>query len=175
MLLTFVAFINVTYSYACRNIVNTIMTNGNSSLGKYTSHTLFEMVAKGLRERGELETEQNCNILTPSSSGYSSTYFSFTWVAQLGALRTASPVWAGSHAASYLQNSKLLNFLSHRVISLFDVHLLLVGVTSASNSTRLQSRLSPDIFDWMQLLFTQVHFLFNSSAGSEVTMLHKDF
>ena len=34
------------------------MTNGHSSLEKYTSHTLFEMVAKGLCVRGELETEQ---------------------------------------------------------------------------------------------------------------------
>ena len=32
------------------NIVNTIMTNGHSSLEKYTSHTLFERVAKGLRK-----------------------------------------------------------------------------------------------------------------------------
>ena len=28
------------------------------------------------------------------------------------------------------------------------------------NSNRRQSRLSPDILDWMHLLFTQVHFLF---------------
>ena len=49
------------------------MTNGHGSLEKYTSQTLFEMAAKGLCVRGELETEQNCNILTPSSSGYSST------------------------------------------------------------------------------------------------------
>ena len=47
-----------------------------------------------------------------------------------------------------------------------------VSVASAPNSTRPQSRLSPDIFDRMHLLFTQVHFLFNSSAGSEVNMLH---
>ena len=37
---------------------STIMTNELTSLEKYTSHTLFEMVAKGLRVRGELETEQ---------------------------------------------------------------------------------------------------------------------
>ena len=89
----------VTYSYACRNIVNTIMTNGHSSLEKYTSHTLFKMVAKGLCVRGELETEQSYNILTPSSSGYSSTSFSFSWAAQPRALRAASPQsGVGSHA-----------------------------------------------------------------------------
>ena len=46
-----------------------------------------------------------------------------------------------------------------------------VSVASAPHSTRQQSRLSPDIFDRMHLLFTQVHFLFDSSAGSEVNML----
>ena len=49
------------------------------------------MVANVLCVRGELETEQNCNISTPSSSGYSSTSFSFSWAAQPGALRAASP------------------------------------------------------------------------------------
>ena len=38
------------------------MTNEHTSLEKYTSHTLFEMVAKALQKglcvRGELETEQ---------------------------------------------------------------------------------------------------------------------
>ena len=34
------------------------MTNEHTSLEKYTSHTLFEMVAKGLCVRDELETEQ---------------------------------------------------------------------------------------------------------------------
>ena len=37
---------------------STIMTNKHTSLEKYTAHTLFEMVAKGLYVRGELETEQ---------------------------------------------------------------------------------------------------------------------
>ena len=45
----------------------------------YHSH-FIRNGTKGLRKgycvRGELETEQSCNILTPSSSGYSSTSFS---------------------------------------------------------------------------------------------------
>ena len=32
--------------------------NEHTSLEKYTSHNLFEMVAKGLRVRGELKTKQ---------------------------------------------------------------------------------------------------------------------
>ena len=38
------------------------------------------------------------------------------------------------------------------------------------NSTRRQSRLSPDIFDRMHLLFKQVYFSSDSPAGSEVNM-----
>ena len=32
------------YTYTCGNMVNTTMTNEHTSLEKYTSHTLFEMV-----------------------------------------------------------------------------------------------------------------------------------
>ena len=41
------------------------------------------------------------------------------------------------------------------------------------NSTRRQSKLSPDLFDRMHLLFTRVHFSFDSLAGSEVNMQHR--
>ena len=71
----------VTYTDACRSIVNTIMTNGHSSLEKYTFHTLFEMVAKGLCVRGELETEQRLQHIDPSSYVFSITSFSFCWTA----------------------------------------------------------------------------------------------
>ena len=46
-----------------------------------------------------------------------------------------------------------------------------VSVASAPNSTRQKSRLFPDIFDRMHLLFAQVHFLFDHSAGSNVDIL----
>ena len=44
---------------------STIMTNELTSLEKYTSHTLFEMVAKGLCVRGELETEKTATYWPP--------------------------------------------------------------------------------------------------------------
>ena len=74
-------------------MVNTIMTNEHSSLEKYTSHTLFEMVAKGICVRGELETEQNCNKLTSSSSGYSSTPFSFSSATQIVGRKPSAGSW----------------------------------------------------------------------------------
>ena len=65
-----ITVVNVTYSYAdaCRNIFNTIRTSEHSSLEKYTSHFIrkgSKRLRKVLCVRGELETEQNCYILTP--------------------------------------------------------------------------------------------------------------
>ena len=96
------------YTYTCGNIVNTIMTNEHTSLEKYTSHTLFEMVAKGLCVRAELETEQTATYWPPNSSDFSSTSFLFCWAAQSGVLRAHSPLLVLS-TASYLQltDSKL--------------------------------------------------------------------
>ena len=60
----------------------------------YLSHFILKRVAKGLCVRGELETEIDCNILTPSSSGDSSTSFSFCWAAQPGVTEGHKPsVW----------------------------------------------------------------------------------
>ena len=44
---------------------NTIITNEDTSLEKYTSHTLFEIVAKGLCARGELVTEKTATYWSP--------------------------------------------------------------------------------------------------------------
>ena len=147
-----------TYTTIHAETKSTIMTNEHTSLEKYTSHTLFEMVAKGLRKVYEWEVSwrlnRDYNILTPSSSVFSGTSFSFCWVAQPGALsaQPSAECWF-SLPRTATTDSKLQtkNFLSHRVISLFDANLLLVGVTSAPNSTYPQSKLYPDIFDRMHL------------------------
>ena len=44
---------------------STIMTKEHASLEKYTSHTLFEMVVKGLCVRCELESEQTATYWPP--------------------------------------------------------------------------------------------------------------
>ena len=58
----------VTYSYAdgCRNIFNSIKISGHSSLEKYTSHFIRKGYERYYCVKGELETKQNCNILTPT-------------------------------------------------------------------------------------------------------------
>ena len=94
----------------------------------------------------------NYNIFTPSSFVFSSTSFSFCRAAQSEVLRARSPLLGAGSLYSILSDSSWLNFLSHRVISLFVVHVLLVSVASAPNSTHPQSRLYPDIFDLIQLL-----------------------
>ena len=59
------------YTYTCGNIVNTTMTSGHSSLEKYTSHTLFEMVTKGLlSKRWVGDWTKTATYWPPSSSGY---------------------------------------------------------------------------------------------------------
>ena len=149
-----------------------------------TYRTLY---SKGLRKgycvRGELETEQNCNILTSSSSGYSSTSFSYCvaafsycGAAKPGTLRAQLSAGSGSHCFELQQLTPNSDIQLTRT-SVAPGYIIVchprdsVRVASALNSTPPQSRLSIDSFDRIHLLFTQVHFLFDSSAGSEVSIL----
>ena len=67
------------------------MTNEHTSSEKYTSHTLFERVAKRLCVRGELKTEQTATYWPPPQVPLSfvALLFSFCWAAQPGALASA--------------------------------------------------------------------------------------
>ena len=69
------------------------MTNEHTSLEKYASHTLFEMVAKGLLKGYVWEVSwrlnRDCDILTSCYSVFSSTSFSSCGDAQLGVLRAS--------------------------------------------------------------------------------------
>ena len=73
------------------------MTNEHTSLEKYTSHTLFKRVAKGLRKGCVWEVSwrrnRDSNMLTPSSSDNSSTSSSFCWAAQPGSWGPKPSVW----------------------------------------------------------------------------------
>ena len=126
--------LSVTCSCACRNIVNTIKTSGHTSLEKYTSHTLFDMVRKGYERIIVWEVSwrlnKDCNILTPSSSGYNSTSFSSCGAAQPGALRAQLSAGSGSHC-----------FELQQLISTSDSQL-----TPTSCGTRLYNCLMPTCF-----------------------------
>ena len=63
----------------------------------YLSHFIFERFAKGLIlvmcERW-VRDGTDCNILTPTSSDYSSTFSSFCWAAQPGSRGPKPSVWS---------------------------------------------------------------------------------
>ena len=110
----------VTYSYACRNIVNTIMTNETQFFRKiYVSH-FIRNGTKGLRKgycvRGKLETEQNCNILTPSSiAALLSRYPGLLNREPWGPSSLLGLVLTSSNSSKSLK-TLISNFLRHRVI-----------------------------------------------------------
>ena len=136
-----------------------------------------KVLRKGYCVRGDLETEENYNILTPSSSGYSRVSFSFCWAAQPGTWGPSSMLGPGSFSLDC--NNWLQTLISNKLELPFAPDYIIfcrptasLSVASALNSTRPPSRLSSDISDRMHLLFTQVHFSSDSLPGSEVNMLH---
>ena len=145
---------NVVYSYADVYRI-TITTSGHSSLEKYTSHFIERVVCEK-----ELETEQNCNILTPHSSGYHKLSFPLSWAAQPGAWEPSSLLGHGSHSCPSLQ----LIWTSCRRGYIIIWHPPTSCECHNSHSIQpLNSQghpWSPDTFDQMHLLFTQVHFFF---------------
>ena len=160
---------------ACRNMFNTIKTSGRSSLEKYTSHFIRKGL-KGLRkvllcERwvGDWTEMQHFD---PHSSGHSSISFPFSWAAQPG-------VWGPSLCWDIVlipaYSLQLIWTSCHR-----GYIIIWPPPTSCERHICTQFNLStvkfipwsPDIFDRMHLLFTQVHFLFwQLGRGLYVTLL----
>ena len=135
----------VTYTDACGNIVNTIMTNRHSSL-KNIPLTLY---SKWLRKGYE---RVMCERWVGDWTG-TATYWSPVPLS-LAALLSRSAgllnlVLTATNCNNWLQTN--WTCLSHWVISLFDTHLVPMSVASAPNSTRPQLRLYPDIFDRIHL------------------------
>ena len=111
------------YIHICRCIQNhdndTIKTSNTVLYEKSTPHFIERVVC----ER-ELETEQNCNILTPHSYGHNSVSFPFSWAAQPG---SGGPASLGHipHSSIFLQ-VQLLGagfFLPHLTSNSSDLQL----------------------------------------------------
>ena len=147
-----------------------ITTSGHSSFDKYTSHFIrngWKGLRKVMCDRWVVDwTKTETYWPPPSSSGHSSASFSFFWAAQPGTLGgLASLLRAGSHRSIWNTDFKLWTPTAWLPVSAGYIIVL-----RPLNSTRRQSRLSPDLFDRMHMLFTQVHISFDSLAGSEVNM-----
>ena len=106
-----------------------------------------------------------------NSSGYSSIYFPFSWAAQQGAWRPSlcwDMVFIPASSLQLIWTSCRRGYI-----------IILRPPTSCERHICTQFNpltikvvpWSPDIFDRMHLLFTQVHFSSNSPAGSEFNML----
>ena len=134
------------------------MTSGHSSLEKYTAHFIWKG-SKGLRKvlsvRVELETEQNCNILTPHQLFWIQQHF-FPVLLGCSTGGLGPHPLHGSHSRIFSPTD--LNFLSPGLYNNLMATYFLRASQFALNSTLRQSRLSLDIFDRIHLLFTQIHF-----------------
>ena len=153
-----IAMTNYTNTYACKNHIDIIKTS-DTVLKKNTPLTLFERV---VCER-ELETEQNCNILTPTLMAIS-VYFPFSWAAQPG-------TWGPSLSGCWF--SLLHLFSNSSVLQLPDflssLNYIIVQLPPSSCGRHNFALIQPVhgqsyniliFLDRMHLLFTQAHFLF---------------
>ena len=133
-----------------------IQHNKDTSLEKYTSHFIERVLCEM-----ELETEKNCNILTPNSSGYHSLFFPVLLGCSTGGLGGPASLGHGPHSS--ICSPTDLNFLSLGLYNNLTPTLLRASVTISHSIQPLNSQgrpWYPDIFDRMHLLFTQVHFFF---------------
>ena len=105
---------NYTYTYACRNIFNTIRTSEDTSLEKYTTHFIWKG-SKGLLKVLQCErwvgdwTE--LQHIDPYSYGHNSVSFPFSWGCSTGGLGPSlSRTWSSfQHLLSNWLELQMLN------------------------------------------------------------------
>ena len=140
-------------TYTCGNKINNNVERTQFFRKIYLSHFIrngCERVAKGLCVRGELETEQTATYWPPIPLSLAALLSRSAGLLNRGSRVPIALCWMlVLSTASYLQ--LLLQLTEPLCGPGFDIHLLLVGVTFATNSTSPQSRLYPDIFDRMHL------------------------
>ena len=146
------------------------MTNKHTSL-KNIPLTLYSQKVVCERWVGD---RTDCNILTPSSSDYSSTSFLFCWAAQLGSLRATSPQSGACSHCLKLQLKLTQAVCGSWLYNCLMPTCFLWALQLHRIQPVLRSRWYPDIFDRMHLLFTLVHLLIDSSVeGQYVTKQHQ--
>ena len=161
-----------------RNIMTTSINERRLFFIKiYLSH----FIRKGwcfLCVRGELETETDCQILTPSSSDHSSTSFAFWWAAQPWVLRAqALCLELVLTPASYLQLELQLELQLTQAVCGTGLYNCLTptcflwAYASAPNSTTSTDQgdipTSSTGFTCFFRLFTLVHLLIDGSVEGQ--------
>ena len=121
----------------------------------YLSHFIRKGCDRVRNGRGELETEQTATYWPPILLSLAAPLSRSAGLFNRGSWGPIALCWVlvfSTASSLQLTDSKLTRTcLSHWVISLFDIYLLPVSVTFASNSTRPRSRLYFDVFDRMHL------------------------
>ena len=158
---------NYTYTYACSNIFNTIKMSGHSSLEKYTSHFIERIVCERLV--GDWTELQH---IAPPTLLAITTFLSRSPGCSIGGLGAQPLLGHGSHSSIFSLQLIWTSCRRGYIIiwhppTSCERHIC----TQFNPSTVKVIPWSPDIFDRMHLLFTQVHFSSDSPAGSEVKML----
>ena len=144
------------------------MMSAHTSLEKYTSHTLFEMVGKGYVWEVSWRLNKDCNILISSSSVFSSTSFLFCWAAQPGALR------AQPSAESWFSLSRTPTTDSKLTELPVAPGYIIVWHPLASRGRHICTQFNPStvkVISWYRQPDAPVSWLM---AGSKVNMLHED-
>ena len=156
------------YPYSCRNITTTSMSERRHFFRKI----YLSLYWKGCVWQVSWRLNKDCNILTPQLFWLSLPFFPILQGCSSGGPRAHPLLWHGSHFSTFSPTA--LNFLSPGLYNNLSSTYFLQASHFTLHSTRRQSRLSPDIFDRMHLLFTQVHFSSDSPAESEVNMQQKN-
>ena len=146
------------------------MTNEHSSLEKYTSHTLFERVVKGLCVRGELETEQTATYWPPVPRTIAALLFSFCWAAQPGVLRAQAPCWELVLIASNCNSNFNCNWLQLTQLSMAPGYII-VWHPPASCECHICTEFNPSMVKAISWRLQPDAPVSPLTAGSKVNML----
>ena len=101
---------NYTYTYTCGNIINNNDERTHFFRKIYLSHFIRKGSEMVVCERW-VGDWTDCNILTPGSSDYCRTSFTFGWAAQLGVLRAQALCWVLVFTASNSNFNSNCNWL----------------------------------------------------------------
>ena len=143
------------YEYICGNLINNNDERTHFFRKIYLSHFIRKGCEMVVCERW-VEDWTDCNILTPSSSDYCSTSFSFCWATQPGFLRAQALCWGLVLTASNCISNFNSNWLQlTRIVCGTGLYNCLTSTCFlwASHLHRIQpvhiSRLYLDVFDRM--------------------------